>query len=156
MSAKERFLKKLQDVQPHTETYSNKGQADLAAFRQRVEQLRESATNWLTGTEIGLTEGSCTMTEMLISNAAFTISCFSLHFQNREVKFTPLFLYGQGVTGCVEVTLNTGEHTSRLARLFMRSAESLEWSYILVKRSGGLRKVFNEESFFAVIEPLLP
>ncbi|HEY2452112.1 MAG TPA: hypothetical protein VGI71_05760 [Scandinavium sp.] len=156
MSAKARFLQKLQDAQPQVSSYATKGLADMAEFRQRLGELRENIETWLAGTGVHIVDGQCTMTEMLISNAAFRISCFALEYENRAVKFTPLFLCGQGVTGCVEVMLVVGGQSSVLCRLFMRSAESAEWTYTSASTLAGRRAAFVEDAFFAVIAPLVP
>lgn len=156
MSAKTRFLQKLQDKQPRTDTYASKGQADLATFCQRLDVLQENTETWLAETGITLITRHCTLTEMLISNRAFTVPCFELHYENRVVKFTPVFLYGQGVTGCVDVTLAAGEPASVLCRLFMRSVESQNWTYTAARKPDGQRMTFDEEAFFTVIAPLLP
>lgn len=156
MSAKARFLQKLQDTRAQAGHYATKGLADMAEFRRCLGELRENTEAWLAGTGICIADGQCTLTEMLISNAAFPIPCFALHYENREVKFTPLFLYGQGVTGCVEVTLVAGGESSVLCRLFMRSTESSDWTYAFVNHSAGQRAAFGEDAFFEVITPLLP
>lgn len=156
MSAKARFLQKLQDKHSRTDPNASKGQADLAAFCQRLGALQESIETWLAETGITLINRHCALTEMLISNSAFTVPCFELHYENREVKFTPVFLYGQGVTGCVDVTLVASKQASALCRLFMRSAESPNWTYTPAREPGGQRVAFDEEAFFTVIAPLLP
>ncbi|GAA3897692.1 hypothetical protein GCM10022405_23660 [Gibbsiella dentisursi] len=156
MSAKERFLQKLQDARPQASSYATKGLADLAEFRQRLGEFREKIETWLAGTGIRLADVQCTLTEILISNAAFPIPCFALHYENRMVKFTPVFLYGQGVTGCVEATLVVGGQSSALGRLFMRSAESAEWTYTSACTPAGRRAVFDEDAFFVMVDALLP
>ncbi|QMR43055.1 hypothetical protein [Klebsiella aerogenes] len=156
MSAKARFLQKLQDAQPSANNYATKGLADMAEFRQRLGELRENIETWLAGTGIRIADVQCTLTEILISSAAFPITCFALHYENRIVKFTPVFLYGQGVTGCVEVTLVGGGKSSVLCRLFMRSAERSDWSYAFINKSAGQRSSFGEDAFFAVLDALLP
>jgi hypothetical protein len=156
MSAKARFLQKLQDAQPQVSSYATKGLADMAEFRQRLGELRENIETWLAGTGIHIVDGQCTLTEILISNAAFPIPSFSLHYENRIVKFTPVFLYGQGVTGCVEVTLVVGGQSSALGRLFMRSAESAEWTKTFACKPADRRAAFDENAFFSMVDALLP
>jgi len=156
MSAKARFLQKLQDAQPSANNYATTGLADMAEFRQRLDKLRDNIETWLAGTGIHIADVQCTLTEILISNTAFPISCFALHYENRVVKFTPVFLYGQGVTGCVEVTLVVGGQSSALCRLFMRSAERSDWTYAFINKSAGQRSAFGEDAFFTVIDDLLP
>ncbi|PKH22392.1 hypothetical protein CIG19_13910 [Enterobacterales bacterium CwR94] len=156
MSAKARFLQKLQDNNPRIDPNASKGQADLAAFQLRLEALQGIIDDWLEGTGIAIANGHCLLTEMLIGSSAFTVPCFELHHENRVVKFTPIYLYGQGVTGCVEVTLIADGKVSVLGRLFMRSAESQNWTYTSAHLAGQSRKTFDEEAFFTVIEPVLP
>ncbi|MDX6019636.1 hypothetical protein SIL08_04925 [Scandinavium sp. V105_16] len=156
MSAKARFLQKLQDAQPSANNYATKGLADMAEFRQRLGNLRENIETWLAGTGILIADVQCSLTEILISSAAFPISGFALHYENRIVKFTPVFLYGQGVTGCVEVTLVVGGQSSALCRLFMRSAKSAEWTYTSASKPASQRAVFDEDAFFAMVDALLP
>lgn len=156
MSAKARFLQKLQDARPQASSHATKGLADMAEFRQRLGELRENIETWLAGAGIHIADTQCLLTEILISNAAFPIPCFALHYENRVIKFTPVFLYGQGVTGCVEATLIVGEQSSALCRLFMRSAESAEWTCTSACKPAGRRAAFDEDTFFAVIDALLP
>ncbi|MCX8955744.1 hypothetical protein [Erwinia psidii] len=156
MSAKLHFLQKLQAQQAPARNINVKSEADIAAFHRGMGALQESVVTWLAGTGIRVSEKSSALTEMLISNAAFMVPGFELHFERRAVKFTPLFLYGQGVTGCVEVTLVADGQTACLCRLFMRSAESPGWTYTPVCKPCGLRAMFNEDAFFRVIESLLP
>ncbi|SUI81574.1 Uncharacterised protein [Serratia quinivorans] len=155
MSAKARFLQKLQDKHSCTGPYASKDQADLVAFCQCLGPLQENIETWLAETGITRINNHCALTEMLISNSAFTVPCFELHYENRG-EFTPVFLYGQGVTGCVDVTLVASQQTSALCRLFMRSAESQNWTYTPARKPGGQRVAFDEEAFFTVIAPLLP
>lgn len=156
MSAKERFLQKLQDARPQASSYATKGLADLAEFRQRLGELRANIETWLTGTGIRIADVQCTLTEILISNTPFPIPSFALHYENRIVKFNPVFLYGQGVTGCVETTLLVGGQSSALGRLFMRSAESAEWTYTSDCKPTGRCAAFDEDAFFAMVDALLP
>ncbi|WP_157032539.1 hypothetical protein [Erwinia typographi] len=72
------------------------------------------------------------------------------------MKFTPAFLYGQGVTGCVDVTLVITGEVRALCRLFMRTAESQYWTYTPANLTCGQRQTLDEEAFFTVIAPLLP
>jgi hypothetical protein len=60
MSAKARFLKKLQEQHPRSVAFDTKAEADIATFRQRISQLQESMETWLNGTEIR-TEATTTM-----------------------------------------------------------------------------------------------
>lgn len=108
MSAKERFLKKLQDQNPRNREFDTKSQADIAEFCDRMSQLKEQMANWLTDTGIGIEEVTVQLVEFLIGGKTFRVQGIDLHYEKRMVKFTPVFLYGQGVTGGVEVTLCAG------------------------------------------------
>ncbi|HAV1831407.1 TPA: hypothetical protein JG914_004235 [Enterobacter hormaechei subsp. steigerwaltii] len=156
MSAKEQFLKKLHSRNPPHGSFNNKAQADIAAFRQAMMQLQDDIGEWLEGTGIELKSFSVSLIELLSSESPFSIHGMSLHYENRVIRFTPVFLYGHGVTGCVEVILVAGGESSVLCRLFMRSTESSDWTYAFVNHSAGQRAAFGEDAFFEVITPLLP
>lgn len=155
MSAKERFLKKLQDKQPGRTVFENKGQADIAEFQQQMTQLQENIETWLTDTGIQTESISVSLVEFLIGGKAFNIPGIHLRYENRMVKFTPAFLYGQGVTGCVEVSLCAEGAPVPLCRLFMRSAERNHWTWRPAGWSTQPGETFSEEIFFNMIEGLL-
>lgn len=94
MSAKERFLKKLQDKQPGRNVFENRAQADIAEFQQQMNQLQEKMETWLTGTGIQTQSTSVSLVELLIGGKTFSIPGIQLQYENRMVKFTPVFLYG--------------------------------------------------------------
>jgi hypothetical protein len=156
MSAKARFLQKLQDQQPRSATFDTKAEADIAAFRQRITQLHESMDEWLTGTEIGTEATTATLIEFLIGGSAFSVPGITLHYGQRSIRFTPIFLYGQGVTGCIEVCLAADSKISSLYRLFMRSGEQDNWTCCPTGMQNGNPARFEEEVFFTMIAPLLP
>jgi hypothetical protein len=82
---------------------------------------------------------------------AFDIPGIVLHYDDRSVTFTPVFLYGQGVTGCVEAAFHTKGSISSLGRLFMRSGTVSDWTYTpagALSRSG---QRFDESTFFGLI-----
>jgi hypothetical protein len=63
---------------------------------------------------------TASVTDLLVEGGAFDIPGIVLHYDDRSVTFTPVFLYGQGVTGCVEAAFHTKGSISSLGRLFMR------------------------------------
>lgn len=155
MSAKARFLKKLQDKSPGRGVFENKGQADIAEFQQQMNQLQENMTTWLTDTGIETNSTNVSLVEFLLGGRMFNIPGIQLRYENRTVKFTPVFLYGQGVTGCVEATLCAEGTTTPLCRLFMRCAEHDSWTWRPVGWSTRPGEAFNEDVFFNVVEGLL-
>ncbi len=155
MTAKARFFKKLQAQQPQSGSFPDKGQADIAAFRERLIQLQDEMERWLTDTGIQIETTSATLIELLIGGRQFSVPGILLRYHNRTVKFIPAFLYGQGVTGCVEVSLCVDNNLTALGRLFMRSGQDTDWRYSLTD-APGKRSAFDEDAFFGIIEPLLP
>lgn len=155
MSAKERFLKKLQDSKPRSGAYENKAQADIAEFCQKMSQLHETMEGWLDGTGIRTESTSVSLVEFLIGGMAFSVPGIHLHYQNKKVKFTPVFLYGQGVTGCVETSLCADANVMPLCRLFMRAGENTDWTWRPAGMSTAPGGVFGEDVFFEMIEGLL-
>jgi hypothetical protein len=98
MSAKARFLKKLQEQHPRSVAFDTKAEADIATFRQRISQLQESMETWLNGTEIRTEATTTSLIEFLIGGSTFSVPGITLHYGKRSIGFTPIFLYGQGVT----------------------------------------------------------
>ena len=156
MSAKERFLKKLQDAQPLCGALENKGQADIAEFRLRMSQLQETMEAWLDGTGIRIESTAVSLVECLIGGRVFSVPGIQLHYENRRVSFTPAFLYGQGVTGCVDVSLCTEGSVNPLCRLFMRTGENRDWTWRPAGNSTSPGGAFSEDAFFGMVESLLP
>jgi hypothetical protein len=156
MSAKERFLKKLQDSQPRSGSFDNKGQADIAEFRQRMSTLQENMDEWLTDTGIRVENTSVALVECLIGGKSFSVPGIQLQYEDRKVKFTPVFLYGQGVTGCVEASLCTQSGVTVLCRLFMQSGENRQWTWRPANAFTGPGEMFGEDAFFELVERLLP
>ncbi|MCS2164192.1 hypothetical protein [Scandinavium manionii] len=154
MSAKAQFLQKLQDQQPRRATFDTKAETDIAAFRQRISLLHESMDEWLAGTEIRTEATATSLIEFLIGGTAFSIPGITLHYAQRSIRFTPIFLYGQGVTGCIEVCLPADGKP--LYRLFMRSGEQDNWTWCPAGMQNGNPARFDEEAFFTMIAPLLP
>ena len=88
-----------------------------------MEQLQQQMDEWLTGTGLNVSTVSASVSDLLVEGGAFEISGIVLRYDSRAVKFMPIFLYGQGVAGCVEVTFCSGENVISQGRLFMRVGE---------------------------------
>ena len=156
MSAKARFMKKLQEQQPRSRTFDSKSQADIAEFCTRMSQLQEAMTGWLIDTGISTEEMPVSVLDAFAGSRSFTAPGIALRYENRMVKFTPVFLYGQGATGGVEVTLCGEGHITPLYRLFMRSCNEVNWSYSAYGSSTATITLFSEDAFFDMIGRLLP
>ncbi|MDU1573735.1 MAG: hypothetical protein E6868_10850 [Pantoea sp.] len=156
MSAKAHFLNKLHALQATPQPFTSKTEADIAAFRQRIGQLHESTETWLSGTEIKTEVVSVSVTDLLVGNRSFDAPGMLLRYGERTMKFTPLFLYGHGVTGCVEVSLCAEEKVTPLHRLFMRTGSDSGWRVMPAGALSGPERAFDEEAFFTIIASLLP
>lgn len=155
MSVRSQFLKKLQASQPDPISFTSKTQADIAEFRQRITQLQEQMNAWLTGTGLNVETFTVSVADLLVEGGAFEIAGIVLRYHDRCVKFTPVFLYGQGVTGCVETAFHDGRRMTSLGRLFMRSGCVSEWAFTppgVLPRDG---KIFDESDFFGLIIAIL-
>ncbi|WP_050861778.1 hypothetical protein [Enterobacter kobei] len=156
MSVKSQFLDKLQTRQSAPASSVSKSQADIAEFCLRMTQLKEQMDVWLEGTGLSVEAYSTSVTDLLVEGGAFNITALVLRIDDRSVKFVPAFLYGQGVTGCVEATFHDGRYTTSLGRLFMRSGRVNNWTFT---PSGALcpsGQGFDESTFFGLILALLP
>ncbi|MBB1199804.1 hypothetical protein EGM70_05750 [Enterobacteriaceae bacterium 89] len=153
MSAKDRFLQKLQDNKARNGPFASKHEADIAEFRTRMAQLQEEVEQWLTGTGISVEGTSVSLVELLAGSETFSVPGFTLRYENRTIRFAPVFLYGQGVTGCVEVSLLKSGKVMPLQRLFMRSESHSSWTCSAPDSLS--RTSFSEDAFFAMIEELV-
>ncbi|WP_145503747.1 hypothetical protein [Yersinia vastinensis] len=156
MSVKSQFLEKLQIRQSAPASSVSKSQTDIAEFRLRMAQLQEQMDAWLVGIGLSVEAYSTSVTDLLVEGGAFDIVALVLRIDDRSVKFVPAFLYGQGVTGCVEVTFHNGGLVTPLGRLFMRSGMVNNWTFIppgILSRPG---QGFDENTFFGLILALLP
>ncbi|MCP1205250.1 hypothetical protein NIM72_06730 [Pantoea sp. B550] len=156
MSVKSQFLDKLQARQPAPVSSVSKSQADIAEFRLRMTQLQEQMDVWLEGTGLNVEAYSTSVTDLLVENGTFEITALVLRIDDRSVKFVPAFLYGQGVTGCVEATFRDGRHTTSLGRLFMRSGMVNNWTFSPPGTLSRPGQHFDESIFFDLILALLP
>lgn len=156
MSVKSQFLDKLQVRQSAPASSVSKSQADIAEFCLRMTQLKEQMDVWLEGTGLNVEAYSTSVTDLLVENGTFEITALVLRIDDRSVKFVPAFLYGQGVTGCVEVNFQDGRHTTSLGRLFMRSGMVNNWTFIPPGVLSSPGQGFDESTFFGLILVLLP
>lgn len=156
MSVKSQFLEKLQARQPAPASSLNKTQADIAEFRLRMTQLQEQMDTWLEDAGLNAETLSTSVTDLLVENGAFDIAGIILRIDDRSVKFMPVFLYGQGVIGCVEVTFHNGAHVTPLGRLFMRSGRVSNWTFVPPGALSRPGQGFDESAFFSLILALLP
>ena len=99
---------------------------------------------------------TASVTDLLVEGGTFDISGIVLRVDDRAVKFMPVFLYGQGVTGCVEVTFHDGGNVTSLGRLFMRSGTANNWTFTPPGTLSLLGQCFDESTFFSLILALLP
>lgn len=67
---------------------------------------------WLAGSGLNVDTFTVSVTDLLVEGGSFDIFAIVLHYEDPFVKFMPVFLYGLGVTGCVEATIHTGVSTT--------------------------------------------
>ncbi|EAN5887715.1 hypothetical protein ABS953_003137 [Salmonella enterica] len=156
MSVKSQFLEKLQTRQSAPASSVSKTQADIAEFRLRITQLQEQMDAWLVDTGLNVEAFAVSVTDLLVEGGAFDISGIVLCVDERAVKFVPVFLYGQGVTGCMEVTFHDGGNVTSLGRLFMRSGTANNWTFTPPGTLSRPGQCFDESTFFSLILSLLP
>ncbi|MEW5562631.1 hypothetical protein AB1287_20740 [Enterobacter asburiae] len=156
MSVKSQFLEKLQTRQSALASSVSKSQADIAEFCQRMTQLQEQMDVWLEGTGLNVETFTVSVTDLLVEGGAFDIAALVLRIDDRSVKFVPVFLYGQCVTGCVEATFHNGGLVAPLGRLFMRSGTVNYWTFVPPGALSPSGQGFDESTFFGLILALLP
>ncbi|EHF4933877.1 hypothetical protein CF635_000388 [Enterobacter hormaechei] len=156
MPVKSQFLEKLQARRSAPASSVSKTQADITEFRLRMTQLQEQMDAWLEGTGLNVETVSTSVTDLLVEGRVFDISALVLRIDDRSVKFVPAFLYGQGVTGCVEATFHDGGLMTPLGRLFTRSGTVNNWTFIPPGALSPSGQGFDESTFFGLILALLP
>ncbi|MCU7068753.1 hypothetical protein J3T21_11320 [Salmonella enterica] len=156
MSVKSRFLEKLQTRQSALASSVSKSQTDIAEFRLRMTQLQEQMDAWLEGSGLNVETVSTSVTDLLVEGRVFDIATLVLRIDDRSVKFVPAFLYGQGVTGCVEATFHNRGFVTPLGRLFMRSGTVNHWTFTPPGALSPSGQGFDESTFFGLILALLP
>lgn len=156
MSVKSQFLKKLQARQCDPVLRMSKSQADIEEFCLRMTQLKEQMDAWLEDTGLSVEAYSTSVTDLLVENGTFEITALVLLIDDRSVKFVPAFLYGQGVTGCVEATLHAEGSVTSVGRLFMRAGHFSDWSFTPPGALSRPGQSFDESTFFSLILALLP
>ncbi len=152
MSAKERFLQKLQPLPPVP--FSARVKADILEFGQRLEQLQKMMDSWLVGTGIKTTRQPVSLVDLLAGRAAFSLPRITVIYDQRKMLFTPVFLYGHGVTGGIEVALSAEGSMTTTGRLYMKAGAQKAWSFTLNNSTTPER--LTEEAFFSLIESLIP
>ncbi|UAN30477.1 hypothetical protein [Enterobacter sp. JBIWA005] len=156
MSVKSQFLDKLQTRQSAPASSVSKSQADIAEFHLKMTLLQEQMDAWLDGTGLNVERFSVSVRDLLAEVGAFDIDGIVLRVDDRAVKFTPVFLYGQSVTGCVDVTLHAEGGSTSLGRLFMRAGQFNDWRLTYPGASTLPGVHFDEGAFFGLILSLLP
>lgn len=156
MSVKSQFLKKLRARPPSPVPAMSKSQADIAEFRLRMTQLQEQMDVWLVDTGLNVEMFTVPVTDLLVEGGFFDISAIVLRCEDRSITFTPVFLYGQGVTGCVETALHAGGVVTPQGRLFMRAGHVRDWTFSLPGGSSRPGEHFDEGTFFCLILAILP
>ena len=156
MSVKSQFLKKLHARQQTTTPFISKSQADIAAFRLQMDKLLLQMHSWLAGTGLEPESLMTSITDLLVEGGAFDIAGIVVRYDERAIKFMPIFLYGQGVTGCVEVTLHDNSLLTSLGRLFIRNGRVSGWVFSSPEALSRAEKLFDESTFFTLILALMP
>ncbi|MGR7043491.1 hypothetical protein ACU63Y_21210 [Klebsiella aerogenes] len=156
MSVKSLFLEKLQTRKSAPASSVSKTQADIAKFRLRMAQLQEQMDAWLVGTGLNVETLNTSVTDLLVEGGKFDIVSLVLRIDDRSVKFVPVFLYGQGVTGCVAVDFHNGGLVMPLGRLFMRSGTVNNWAFTPPGALSPSGQGFDESTFFGLILATLP
>ncbi|MBT2092358.1 type VI secretion system lipoprotein TssJ [Enterobacter bugandensis] len=107
-------------------------------------------------TGLNVSTVSASVSDLLVEGGAFEISGIVLRYDGRAVKFMPIFLYGQGVAGCVEVTFCSGENVISQGQLFMRVGRGSDWIFTPPDTPSRSGQLFDEGIFFGLILALLP
>ena len=156
MSLKSQFLKQEQAGQPAPVASATWRQADIAEFHLRMTLLQEQMDAWLVGTGLKMGTFSVCVTDLLAEGGAFDIDGIVLCVDDRAVKFTPVFLYGQSVVGRVDVTLHAEGCITSVGRLFMQAGQLNDWRLTQPGAPALPGEHFDEGAFFGLILSLLP
>ena len=157
MSAKDRFLKKVQQRQAGITCAKPSVEADIQAFQWRMDDLAQQISQWFEGTCITVTSGRkhihdlSTLGYSLGSGICrYDITTIRLHNGDRSVSITPEQLCREAETGRVVMCVEAAE-----SQVYLLSMAPEKGWYIRSEHQSVKDKVvMTEEHFFRAIDRL--
>ena len=155
-SVKTQFLRKLAAHRAKSRPFDSQVQADIAAFGQSITQLQTQMQAWLEGSGIESELTAEALTDLLAGQQAFPLPGIRLRYAERAIALSPLFLYGHGVMGCLDISLRADGRRTPLGRLFMRAGARSGWVWVRSGQHPASEEGLTEEAFFSLLSTLLP
>ncbi|TBL63852.1 hypothetical protein [Hafnia paralvei] len=161
MSAKDGFLKKVQENNEAQQSNEERVKKDIQEFRSRVFSLAKQVEQWLHGTGIQVSIGSKRLHDETVSFAmgnsahgSYEVTTVQLQNNTKSARIEPEWLYGLGLKGSVELVIDTPNRSPRQQKFSLCMGPNESW---LISRDGQRKnegETLTEETFFSSIESL--
>jgi len=163
VSARERFLKRVQQKQTPTSAVPGDGtvDADIEAFCQRMDELAQQVQQWFNGSGIDVVIGTTCLQDLstvgrsLNSGASrYDITTIRLQNDTRSVSILPEQLYQLEQKGCVTLTVEVPDLEPTRQRFHLSMAPEAGWFIRAEHQVVSGKTIMTEDVFFCAIENL--
>lgn len=161
MSAKDNFVKQVQENNEAQQSNEERVKKDIQEFRSRVFSLAKQVEQWLHGTGVQVSIGSKRLDDETVSFALSNSTCSSyeittvqLRNNTKSAKIEPEWLYGFGLKGSVVLVIDTPNRSPRQQKFGLCMGPDESW---IISREGQRRgegETLTEETFFMALESL--
>jgi hypothetical protein len=161
VSARERFLKRVQ--QKHNTTVPGDGtvDADVQVFCQRMDELAQQVQQWFEGSGIEVIIATKTLQDLstvgrsLNSGVSrYDITTIRLQNDTRNVSILPEQLYQKGSKGCVTLTVDAPGCSPGKQYFYLSMAPESGWFIRAEHQAVSGKTIMTEDVFFRAIENL--
>lgn len=161
MSARERFLKRVQQKQNTTVPGDGTVDADIQAFCQRMDELAQQVQQWFNGSGIDVVIGTTSLQDLstigrsLNSGASrYDITTIKLQNDTRSVSILPEQLYQKGQKGCLTMTVEMPDLEPTRQHFYLSMAPEAGWFIRVEHQAVSGKTIMTEDVFFRAIENL--
>lgn len=165
MSAKDEFLRKVQENNEAKQSNEERVRADVNSFRTRVFSLSKDIEQWLHGSGIQVSQSEVSLNDETVSYALgnnadgrYKITQIRLQNGDKNAVLKAEGLYYMGATGCLSLTVTNPYRAPSQAKftLFMHVANQQEegWTITRDGQKSLEGKLLTEDEFFSAIESL--
>lgn len=161
MSARDNFLKQMQENNQAQQSNEERVKKDIHEFRSRTFSLAKQIEQWLHGTGIQVSIGNKRLNDESVSfamgnsaHSCYEIATVQLRNNTKSAKFEPEWLYGMGVKGRIVLVIETPNRNPRQQKLSLRMGPDESWIISREEQKRNEGDTLTEETFFMALENL--